>query len=101
MSTHNQIKLAKMSLDKQKKFDSGEYEKRIAELEQQVASLEGELSKSKKKSLDDAIKYFDISDERDRMRKAIEKYLDCQTTNQWATHFKKALEGRNSDAVGN
>ena len=34
----------------------------------------------------------DLEMERDRLRKAIQNYLDCQTTNQWVTHFRKALE---------
>jgi len=27
-----------------------------------------------------------------KLQKAIQEYLDCQTTNQWVTHFKKALQ---------
>ena len=26
------------------------------------------------------------------LEKAIQQYIACQTTNQWVTHFKKALE---------
>ena len=30
--------------------------------------------------------------ERDNLRKSIQQYLDCQTSNMWVDHFRKAMK---------
>ena len=58
-----------------------------------IAELEAELAESKKVIGRVHAGNSKLIDDRDRYRKAIKQYLECQTTNQWVRHFKKALEG--------
>ena len=62
--------------------------------DKKVASLEGELAKYKHTPKAYEImeaNMLEAGEERDRYRDTIKQYLDCQTTNQWVVHFKKAL----------
>jgi len=78
----------------------GQSQQLIAKLQKQVASLEEQLAETIRLSAEkhrpaydeQQQRIADLEDERDTLRTAIKQYLDCQTTNQWVVHFKKALE---------
>jgi len=57
----------------------------MTELEQDLKDAEIDINKLLKIIVE-------LEGERDTLRTAIKQYLECQTTNQWVTHFKKALE---------
>ena len=56
----------------------------MTELEQDLKDAEIDINKLLKIIVE-------LEGERDTLRTAIKQYLDCQTTNQWVVHFKKAL----------
>ena len=60
-------------------------------LAMRIADLEAERDRWAAAFNNERIVCFRLQTERDKLRKGIKEYLDCQTTNQWVTHFKEVL----------
>ena len=68
-------------------------QKNVSYLHARIKELQAEVSRLQSIADHNAAQCMALEAERDRLRKSIKQYLDCQTTNQWVTHFLKALKG--------